>query len=361
MELSEEMIKMIEVVKNYDSELKKSYTSYIAPDIPDKVIKKLLKNFDSHMPVNSIIAYYDETVFNSTKRGTVFTTDGVYFKDIMTKPMYFRYIDIVSCEVTGNYLRLNLQNSDETYFDYYAFCDEITEKIVIEQLKKLDEEYGQTTFKSSGKIKKIDIPKNMSDKCNVIIHGAAATCGGVGTGLAQIPVSDNAVIVPIQIGMIVGLGVVFDLNITESAAKSIIASALASFAGRSISQVLVGWIPVIGNAINTATAAGITEAIGWIAVKNFYERWIDDKNKGRLDGMKDGYTEASGEYERKLRKQAEEFLKQMKNVEREHDEYEKLLDDYERYIKELEEKCAANDLIKEMKDIYHDLQELQNK
>ena len=150
MELSEEMIKMIEVVKNYNSELKKSYTSYIASDIPDKVIKKLLKNFDSHMPVNSIIAYYDETVFNSTKRGTVFTTDGVYFKDIMTKPMYFRYIDIVSCEVTGNYLRLNLQNSDETYFDYYAFCDEITEKIVIEQLKKLDEEYGQTTFKSSG-------------------------------------------------------------------------------------------------------------------------------------------------------------------------------------------------------------------
>ena len=51
----------------------------------------------------------------------------------------------------------------------------------------------------------------------------------------------------------------------------------------------------------------------------------------------------------------------MKDVKREHDEYEKLLDDYERYIKELEEKCAANDLIKEMKDIYHDLQELQNK
>ena len=37
--ISEEMIKMIEVVKNYDSELKKSCTSYIAPDIPDKVIK----------------------------------------------------------------------------------------------------------------------------------------------------------------------------------------------------------------------------------------------------------------------------------------------------------------------------------
>lgn len=102
------------------------------------------------MPVNSIIAYYDETVFNSTKRGTVFTTDGVYFKDILTKPMYFRYVDIVGCEVTDSYLRLNLQNSDETYFNHIASFDMITEKIVIEQLKKLDEEYGQTTFKSSG-------------------------------------------------------------------------------------------------------------------------------------------------------------------------------------------------------------------
>lgn len=64
-------------------------------------------------------------------------------------------------------------------------------------------------------------------------------------------------------------------------------------------------------------------------------------------------------YERKLRKQAEEFLKQMKDVKKEHDEYEKLLDEYEKYIKELEIKCAANDLIKEMKDIYHNLQGLQ--
>lgn len=140
---------------------------------------------------------------------------------------------------------------------------------------------------------------------------------GVGTGLAQIPASDNAVIVPIQITMIVSLGAVFELNITESAAKSIIASAGASIAGRTVSQFLVGWIPGIGNVINTATVAGITEAIGWIAVKNFYDRWVQDRNKGRYEGMKDGYTEASGEYERKLKKQADEFLNQIKNFERE--------------------------------------------
>ena len=364
MALSEEMQKMVEVVKKYDNRLRcnnESYRYYFAPDIPEKVFNKLIKNFDRHIAINSIVAVYDTTLFGTCKEGVVFTSDGVYFRDILEKPVYFQYKDIQKCTVTDGNLELDLVNCNENSYTHISSFDKMIVKFIIEQLKGIDEEYGQTTYKVSGKVKKMNIPKDMMDKCNGIIHGAAVACGGVGTGLAQIPASDNAVIVPIQIGMIVGLGAVFELNITESAAKSIIASAGATVAGRTVSQILVGWIPGIGNAFNMATAAGITEVIGWIAVKNFYERWIQDRNKGRFEGMKDGYTEASGEYERKLRKQAEEFLKQMKNVEREHDEYEKLLDDYERYIKELEEKCAANDLIKEMKDIYHDLQELQNK
>lgn len=126
-----------------------------------------------------------------------------------------------------------------------------------------------------------------------------------------------------------------------------------------MSQFLVGWIPGIGNAINTATAAGITEAIGWIAVKNFFDRWIEDKNKGRYEGMKDGYTEASGEYERKLKKQAEEFLNQKKDFEKERDEYEKLLSEYEKYIEELERKNAAYSTVKEMMDTYEALRRLK--
>lgn len=349
MDSSEKIKKMVEVVKKYDVQLRKNidFEHYFAPNIPEKIKKKLIKNIDNHIAINSIVAYYDSTIFDTGNRGVVFNCDGIYLKDIMSKPVYFRYIDI---------------DDSYTYTDIFnkTNFDKTTLKTILEQLKKIDEEYGQTTDKTSGKIKKIDIPKDMMDKCNKIIHGASAACGGVGTGLAQIPASDNAVIVPIQIGMIVALGAVFDLNITESGAKSIIASAGASIAGRTVSQLLVGWIPVLGNAINTATAAGITEAIGWLAVKNFSERWVQDRNKGRYEGMKDGYTEASGEYERKLRNQAKDFLNQMKDIQREHDEYEKLLDEYEKYIKELETKCAASELIKEMKDIYQNLKNLKS-
>lgn len=362
MALSEEMQKMVEVIKKFDVKFRNNndiYRHYFAPDIPDKILKRVIKNFDSHMAVNSVVAVYDGTLFGTCKEGVIFTCDGVYFKDIFTKTRYFQYKDIVCCTVAESNLELELINCDESNYTHISSFDKGITKIIIEELKRIDERYGQTTYKSSGKIKKLDIPKNMLDKCNGIIHGASVACGGVGTGLAQIPASDNAVIVPIQVAMIVGLGAVFELNITESAAKSIIASAGATIAGRTVSQFLVGWIPGVGNAINTATAAGITEVIGWIAVKNFYDRWVQDKNKGRLEGMKDGYNEASGEYERKLKSQAEEFLNQKKDIQRERDEYEKLLDEYETYIKKLEIKCVALDQIKEMKNIYQDLQKLQ--
>ena len=116
------------------------------------------------------------------------------------------------------------------------------------------------------------------NKCHAIIHGASALAGSAAAGLAQIPGSDNAVIVPIQWGMIISLGSVFSIDITESVAKSILASTAATFVGRGISQFLVGWIPGIGNAINATTAAGVTETIGWAIAKSF--------DKGEIPGKR---------------------------------------------------------------------------
>ncbi|HSN65807.1 MAG TPA: hypothetical protein VLS94_04165 [Fusibacter sp.] len=69
--------------------------------------------------------------------------------------------------------------------------------------------------------------------------------------------------------MVVTLGAVFGINLTESAAKATLATATATFVGRGISQFLVGWIPGIGNILNASTAAGVTEAIGWAIAKDF--------------------------------------------------------------------------------------------
>lgn len=106
-------------------------------------------------------------------------------------------------------------------------------------------------------------------KCSTIIHAASISAGGVGAGLAQIPGSDNAVITPIQLTMTIALGKVFGVKLTESAAMAALGSGATSTVGRTVSQVLVGWVPGIGNAINAATAAGLTETLGWILAKGF--------------------------------------------------------------------------------------------
>ena len=106
-------------------------------------------------------------------------------------------------------------------------------------------------------------------KCHAIIHGASTLAAGVGTGLAQIPLSDNAVITPIQVAMVTALGTVFGLEITGVMGRAAVASAIAGTVGRMISQVLVGWVPGVGNVVNASTAAALTEAIGWAVTANF--------------------------------------------------------------------------------------------
>ncbi len=105
--------------------------------------------------------------------------------------------------------------------------------------------------------------------CNAIIHTASAATAAVGGGLAQIPMSDNLVITPIQLTMAVSLGEVFNITLDHSSAEATVASAAAATVGRALSQVMAGWIPCMGNIINAVTAAGLTEAIGWIIAKEF--------------------------------------------------------------------------------------------
>ena len=54
-------------------------------------------------------------------------------------------------------------------------------------------------------------------------------------------------------------------------AKGFLAKFLGQMLGKGVANVLVGWIPGIGNAINASVAAGLTETIGWAAAKMFDE------------------------------------------------------------------------------------------
>ena len=113
-----------------------------------------------------------------------------------------------------------------------------------------------------------------NQKVHGIIHTAAAACAGVGGGMAQVPGSDSAVIVPLQTAMIVAIASEHGVSITKGAAADLLLTFTATVGGRFLSQVLVGWIPGFGNVINASTAAALTEAIGW-AADGFFEKGVE--------------------------------------------------------------------------------------
>ena len=50
-----------------------------------------------------------------------------------------------------------------------------------------------------------------------------------------------------------------------------IADFLGCTVGKTVANILTGWLPGIGNGINAVTAASVTEVIGWQAAKEFDE------------------------------------------------------------------------------------------
>ena len=115
--------------------------------------------------------------------------------------------------------------------------------------------------------------KKQKIMCNSIIHAASVAAATVGAGLAQVPCSDSAIITPTQMAMTVALGKVFGVKLSKASAKSAMGTGMTTMVGRATSQVLVGWILGAGNVINAVTAASITEALGWILVKEFEKEY----------------------------------------------------------------------------------------
>lgn len=106
---------------------------------------------------------------------------------------------------------------------------------------------------------------SVKKKVRGIIHAASGAAAAVGAGLAQIPGSDAPVLAGIQTTMIVAIADQHGVGISRAAAADLLLTFVATAAGRGISQVLVGWIPGFGNAVNAGTAAALTEAVGWSA------------------------------------------------------------------------------------------------
>ena len=336
MNVKEEMLNIIREAK--DEIIAKHYKMYDYVSIPEKK-KKLLLKFDPYLDIEDFVALY------AISPGILFTVDGLYIDDAFTKK-FINYSDFKGVSKRKGFVDDFIINTESSGF--FTFSEILLKNTGAEALEKLLHDLkayslshrGLHGSKKSGKVEKrrIRLSKDEMIRCNAVIHTAAVAAAVPGAGLAQIPTSDATVIVPIQITMIIGLGAIFGIKITEGAASGIIKAFASIIAGRAISQVLVGWIPGAGNIINATTAAGITQAIGWYSASTF-----KTMAKSPAVDKQEGFVKASREYEQKLRNQAAEFIANKEVWENQRNELIELINDYAKLLVEYEIKAAEGD------------------
>ena len=108
-------------------------------------------------------------------------------------------------------------------------------------------------------------------RLHTIIHSAAIEAGVTGLNTAQIP-GDRLLIGAVQVNMIVEIAAEYGEEIGKSAAIAIIQSALAEVIGVQVVDVVLRWVPGLGNLVHMGTASSVTETIGWATVTYFNNR-----------------------------------------------------------------------------------------
>ncbi len=131
----------------------------------------------------------------------------------------------------------------------------------------------------------------MIDESKTIIHVASVVAGSV--GLIPIPFSDALAIAPIQAGMIYKMNDAFGMDLEDSVDASLITGLLGVTAvaqvGRTLFNGLLKFIPVVGGVmgavISGATAAIITEGIGFAYLKVLKKCFNDETGEVKLPAM----------------------------------------------------------------------------
>ncbi|GHR65024.1 hypothetical protein VN1269_08330 [Helicobacter pylori] len=127
----------------------------------------------------------------------------------------------------------------------------------------------------------------MIDESKTIIHVAVGVAGAA--GLIPIPFSDALAIAPIQAGMIYKMNDAFGVKMEESVAASLITGLLGVTAvaqvGRTLVNGLLKFIPVVGSVARGATAAVITEGIGFAYLKALKKCFNDETGEVKLPAM----------------------------------------------------------------------------
>ena len=137
-----------------------------------------------------------------------------------------------------------------------------------------------------------------------------ATTMAMTTGATPIPFSDYAVLIPIQLGMIASITVIFGFDVNKSILTAFLSSTLgaggATLLGKTVVSNLLKMIPgvgtIVGGAISAATAGVLTAALGEAYIKIMTKVFNGEMSIDAL-GTKKGKDQMTALFKQELKKE----------------------------------------------------------
>ena len=136
----------VSILEKYSDDLLKSNESccsfYIGRRLPKKQLKNAISSLDKSIDIDTVIGLYDTTLWNSGKKGYIFTNEAVYFKELIGRTKSFCYREVENIKIISkdgkeiNELHFVL-SSGKTIAMTDTFIDKLALKQCVEELVKI--------------------------------------------------------------------------------------------------------------------------------------------------------------------------------------------------------------------------------
>src|SRR5574344_814487 len=253
----------------------------------------------------------------------IFTFSGISFIENMGSKYFMNYKDFTNID------QIPISKDYRKYLSDEIEIDDLTG--LLSSLKAFAaQKQDSECIRPTGIIPKIELPK----KCKIIINSCVASTAGIGA--IPIGVADSALITPIQVAMVISIGVEFGELLSKEQAMSLLKVYTGMLVGRNVSKMVGSFIPVVGWIANAGIDGVITKIMGENVAKTFYIKNLQKNILQKEEGTRRGYKYADLAEENTILTDTDKFETGDKNSNSDAGSFLDVYDKCENYITNLE-------------------------
>jgi uncharacterized protein (DUF697 family) len=106
-------------------------------------------------------------------------------------------------------------------------------------------------------------------KATKIIDDVAKTAATATAVFSQIPGMGVATLTTLYLDMAKKIAILFNQELEVQTARKLVLEACERYANAIVNKSLLGWIPLMGNAINAKITFDLTKKVGWFFYNHF--------------------------------------------------------------------------------------------